>query len=156
MNEYLTFSLAGERYAFSIKEVDSVVEASDFTRLPRTPPYMRGIMNLRGAMIPVVDLRLKFDLPVPAGRAAESVIVLSFDEGGGTSLVGAIADEVHEVITLDRADIEGAPPLIAADAGGGAFVSGIGKRDNAFIVILDAQSARAGVEAVAPRAPAEA
>jgi purine-binding chemotaxis protein CheW len=143
MNEYLTFSLAGDHYAFSIKDVDSVVEVSAFTRLPKTAAYMRGIMNLRGSMIPVIDLRLKFGLPVPAGRAAESVIVLSFEEDGETRLVGAIADEVHEVLTLDDADIEKAPTIAAANVAETTFVSGIAQKGDGFIVILDAGAAYA-------------
>jgi purine-binding chemotaxis protein CheW len=143
MNEYLTFSLAGDRYAFSIKDVDSVVEAGGFTRLPQAAPYMRGIMNLRGAMIPVVDLRLKFDLPMKAEKELESVIVLSFDEGGEARLVGAVADEVHEVLILDEARIEKAPAFASTKGDEGAFVSGIGRGDSGFIVILDAAAAHA-------------
>jgi purine-binding chemotaxis protein CheW len=146
MSEYLTFSLAGDRYAFSIKDIDSVVEASDFTRLPQEASYMRGIMNLRGAMIPVVDLRLKFGLQAQAERAKESVIVLCFEEKGGTRLVGAIADEVHEVLVLDDGQIEEAPSLSSRRGGEKAFVSGIGKTDSGFIVVLDAAVARGEIE----------
>jgi purine-binding chemotaxis protein CheW len=96
MDEYLTFTLAGDCFAFSIKDVDSVVEASDFTRLPNTAPYMRGIMNLRGKMIPVIDLRLKFGLAERAERTSESVIVLSCLEGTESRFIGAIADDVRK------------------------------------------------------------
>jgi purine-binding chemotaxis protein CheW len=144
MSEYLTFSLAGDRYAFSIKDVDSVVEAGGFTRLPQEAPYMRGIMNLRGAVIPVVDLRLKFGMPATESRATESVIVLSFEEEGEVRLVGAVADEVHEVLALGDAQIE-EPPSVASTRRGDekAFVSGIGKCDSGFVVILDAAAAHA-------------
>jgi purine-binding chemotaxis protein CheW len=141
MGEYLTFSLAGERYAFSINDVDSVVETSGFTRLPQDAPYMRGIMDLRGIVIPVVDLRLKFGMPSKDVGEAENVIVLTFDEGGVTRLVGAVADEVYEVLALSEAQIEAPPSLSSARRDEAAFVSGIGKNEAGFIIILDAAAA---------------
>lgn len=142
MDEYLTFTLCGDRYAFSIKDVDSVVEASGFTRIPKAARYVRGIMNLRGSVIPVVDLRLKLEMPARGDGARESVIVLAFEEESGTRLVGAVADEVHEVLALDESRIEEPPALASAPEG--AFVSGIGKSDSGFIVILDAAAAYVG------------
>ena len=147
MNEYLTFSLSGDRYAFAIEDVDSVVESADFTHLPQTAAYVRGIMNLRGAMIPVVDLRLRFDLPQRTEHSVESVIVLSLGTAGETSLVGAIADEVHEVIVLDQANIEPTPSIAMVDRFEQSYVSGIGKNESGFIVLLDVNVARAECEA---------
>lgn len=144
MDEYLTFSLGGDRYAFSIKDVDSVVESSGFTRIPKAAPYVRGIMNLRGSVIPVVDLRLKLEMPAREDGARESVIVLTFEEKEGTRLVGAVADEVHEVLALDDSRIEDPPSLASASDAAGTFVSGIGKSDSGFIVILDAAAAYVG------------
>jgi purine-binding chemotaxis protein CheW len=144
MGEYLTFSLDGERYAFSIKDVDSVVESSGFTRLPQDEPCMRGIMNLRGAVVPVVDLRRKFGLPARDEEAVESVIVLSVGEDGESRLVGAVADEVHEVLLLDEARIEPPPALSSAGRSCADFVAGIGRNEDGFIVILDAAFARVG------------
>jgi purine-binding chemotaxis protein CheW len=141
MREYLAFSLAGNRYAFAVSDVDSVVETSTFSKLPGTAPYMRGLMNLRGVMVPVVDLRVKFGLPVPEGRTVECVIVLSGNSGEPAALIGAIADEVHEVVSLDESLIEPAPSIGSMDGADDDIVAGIGRRDHEFIVILDALGA---------------
>ncbi|MBL8968716.1 MAG: chemotaxis protein CheW [Spirochaetaceae bacterium] len=134
-SQYLTFVVDGENYAVGVSSVREVLEHTKITKLPRTAAFMKGIINLRGAGVPVIDLRLKFGLPETAVTKDTSIIVLEVRGRDGIVVVGALADAVQEVIDLDSADIEPAPRFgsrLAAE-----FISGVGKKDERFVVILD-------------------
>src|SRR5208282_4367353 len=108
-NQYLSFSLDGERYAVRIDKVHEVLEYTHITRLPRMDDFMKGIINLRGAGIPVIDLRLKFGMPeTPIGKDT-AIIVMEIENDGATAVVGALADAVHEVMELPESAIEPPP-----------------------------------------------
>jgi purine-binding chemotaxis protein CheW len=133
MRQYLTFQLEGERYAVSVGQVREVLEYTTITKLPRTEPFMKGLINLRGKGVPVVDLRTRFGMPEIEVTKDTSIIVL--EVGGDELVVGAMADAVQEVVELDEADIEPAPRFGARlDA---EFIAGIGRKDEGFVVILD-------------------
>lgn len=134
-NQYLTFTLDDEQYAISVAKVREVLEHTKITRLPRTADFMKGIINLRGAGVPVIDLRLKFGLPETPVTKDTSIIVMEVEGRDGNVIVGALADAVHEVVEIDEKAIEPAPRFgtrLAAE-----FIKGVGKKDDLFIIILD-------------------
>ncbi|MGD9938634.1 MAG: chemotaxis protein CheW [Clostridia bacterium] len=134
-NQYLTFTLAGEQYAVPVGKVREVLEYTRITRLPRTADFMKGLINLRGAGVPVIDLRLKFGMEETTVDKDTAIVVLDVDGSTGEVVVGALADAVHEVVEIDADQIEPAPRFgtkLAAE-----FIQGVGKRDNHFIIILD-------------------
>ena len=134
-NQYLTFTLDNEQYAIGVAKVREVLEHTKITKLPRTAEFMKGIINLRGAGVPVIDLRLKFGLPETPITKDTSIIVMEVDSLDGTVVVGALADAVHEVVEIDEKAVEPAPRFgtrLAAE-----YIKGVGKRDDLFIIILD-------------------
>jgi len=134
-NQYLTFTLDGEQYAIGVAKVREVLEHTKITKLPRTAEFMKGIINLRGAGVPVIDLRLKFGLAETPITKDTSIIVMEVESLEGKVVVGALADAVHEVVEIDENAIEPAPRFgtrLAAE-----FIRGVGKRDELFIIILD-------------------
>jgi purine-binding chemotaxis protein CheW len=134
-NQYLTFTLAGEQYAVPVGKVREVLEYTRITRLPRTADFMKGLINLRGTGVPVIDLRLKFGMEETTVNKDTAIVVLDVDGGSGEVVVGALADAVHEVVEINADQIESAPRFgtkLAAE-----FIQGVGKRDDHFIIILD-------------------
>ncbi len=133
--QYLTFTLAEEQYAVDVDDVKEVLELTTVTRVPRTQEYMRGVINLRGSVVPVIDLRLKFGMEATEKTIDTSIVVLEVKLGGSTVTVGALADSVQEVINLDESVIE-PPPRIGTRINTD-FIRGIGKQDERFIIVLD-------------------
>ena len=134
-NQFLTFSLSDELYALEVSKVKEVLEYQPITRVPKTPDYMRGVINVRGGIVPIVDLRLKFNLPASEQTVDTCIIVLEIALNNETITVGTIADNVHEVIQLQPEDIEPTPKIgtrLDTD-----FIEGIGKSNERFLVILD-------------------
>lgn len=134
-NQYLTFTLAGEQYAVEVYKVKEVLEYTTVTRVPRTQEFMRGVINLRGSVVPVIDLRLKFGLGATEKGVDTSIIVLELEIAGDTVVLGTLADAVREVINLDESQIEPAPQIGAKISTN--FIRGIGKQDEHFIIILN-------------------
>jgi purine-binding chemotaxis protein CheW len=134
-NQYLTFTLDNEQYAIGVSKVREVLEHTKITKLPRTANFMKGIINLRGAGVPVIDLRLKFGLPETPITKDTSIIVMEVESLEGNVVVGALADAVHEVVDIEEKSIEPAPRFgtrLSAE-----FIRGVGKKDDAFIILLD-------------------
>ncbi len=134
-NQYLTFVLDQEIYAFPISNVREVLQFDGVTKVPKTPDFMRGIINLRGSVVPVVDMRLKFGIGRVEKTVNTSVIVIEVSIDGESTMLGALADSVQEVIDLDTEDINPPPRLgtrLHID-----FIRGMGKREERFITILD-------------------
>jgi purine-binding chemotaxis protein CheW len=127
--------LDNEQYAIGVAKVREVLEHTKITRLPRTAVFMKGIINLRGVGVPVIDLRLKFGLAETPITKDTSIIVMEVESQDGSVVVGALADAVHEVVEIDEASIEPAPRFgtrLAAE-----FIKGVGKKDDLFIILLD-------------------
>ena len=126
--------------------------AAAITRVPTAPPYMRGVVNVRGSAIPVVDLRLKFGLPTVPDTVNSRIVVLELDLEGQLAVVGGLADSVHEVLELERSQIR-EPPRIAmrwrAD-----MIEGLGKKAEQFIIVLDIARVFATDEALIAAQPA--
>jgi purine-binding chemotaxis protein CheW len=153
--QYITFKLGDELFAINVAQVREVLELPLITKVPTAPDYMRGVVNVRGKAIPVVDLRLKFGLPSTVDTISSRIIVLELELDGETTVLGGIADSVHEVIELEPAQIN--PPPRIAMRWRTELIQGMGKRGDDFIIILDikqvfASDAAALVETAAPAA----
>jgi purine-binding chemotaxis protein CheW len=135
LNQYLTFTLDEEQYALKVSRVKEVLEFTTVTKVPKTQEFMRGVINLRGNVVPVVDLRLKFDMSETQKTVDTSIIVIEIMMQDEMVTLGVLADSVQEVIDLKEEVIEPAPKIgnkINAD-----FIEGIGKQNEHFIIILD-------------------
>jgi len=135
MTQYLTFRLDQEIFALDITKVREVLDLTTMTKVPRTPDFMRGVINLRGSVVPVVDLRLKFGMTATERTLNTCIIIAEVTIGGERTLLGALADSVQEVIDLDAGQIE--PPPRLGTSIHTEFIRGMGKRDERFVIILD-------------------
>ena len=136
--QYMTFRLGDEVFAIGVSQVREVLEVGRITRGPTAPDYMRGVVNVRGKAIPVVDLRLRFGLPQSADTLHTRIVVMELNLDGETTVVGGVADSVHEVIELEPGQIE--PPPRIAMRWRTDFIRGMGRRGEQFIIILDIDS----------------
>ena len=134
-NQYLTFRLDGEVFALGIDKVREVLDFTEMTKVPQTPEFMRGVINLRGNVVPVVDMRLKFGMAKTEKTVNTCIIITEIDLEGETTVIGALADSVQEVLDLEPDQIE-PPPRIGTRLRT-EFIKGMGKRDEQFIIILD-------------------
>jgi purine-binding chemotaxis protein CheW len=133
--QYLTFKLEDEIFALDISKVREVLEYTTVTKVPRTPDFMCGVINLRGGVVPVVNMRLKFGMPDAEKTVNTCIIIVEVNLDGETTVLGALADSVQEVMDLEPDQIEPAPKIgtrLNTD-----FIKGMGKHDNKFIMILD-------------------
>lgn len=132
---YLTFRIGDEVFAINVTATREVLDVSHITRLPTAPHYLRGVVNVRGNSIPVVDLRLKFGLPSVPDTLHTRIIVMDLRIGDETVIVGGLADSVQEVIELEPQEINDPPSLglrWRTD-----LILGLGRRKEGFIIILD-------------------
>lgn len=134
--QYLTFVLEDELFALTITSVREVLEYTAITRIPRTSEYMRGIINVRGSAVPVIDLNLKFGRNRTKHSINTSIIIVEVNLEGELTTIGALADSVEEVFEL-RDDQIDPPPRMGASVKTD-FILGMGKHDDKFIMILDA------------------
>jgi purine-binding chemotaxis protein CheW len=132
--QYLTFNLAGEVFAIGILAIKEIIEYRDLTEVPMMPACVRGVINLRGAVVPVMDLLSRFGkAPSPVGKRT-CIVIVETAEG---QVVGVVVDAVNEVLDIAPADIEPAPSFgsrIRAD-----FIQGMGKVREKFVILLDVQ-----------------
>ena len=134
-NQYLTFKLDGEIFALAIGKVREVLDFTTVTRVPQTPEFMRGVINLRGSVVPVMDLRLKFGMKRTEKTVNTCIVIAEVQLEGETTILGALADSVQEVFDLEADQIE-PPPRIGTKLRT-EFIRGMGKRGEEFIIILD-------------------
>jgi purine-binding chemotaxis protein CheW len=133
--QYLTFKLADEIFALDVAKVREILEITTITKVPQTPDFMRGVINLRGSVVPVVDMRLKFGMSMTEQTVNTCIIVVEINFDGDTMVLGALADSVQEVVELEPESIEPAPSIgtkLNTD-----FIRGMGKLDDHFVMILD-------------------
>jgi purine-binding chemotaxis protein CheW len=133
--QYLTFKLGEEMFALDIAKVREVLDFTTVTRVPRTPEFMRGVINLRGSVVPVVDLRLKFGMTRTESGVNTCIIITEVTVDGDRTVLGALADSVQEVIDLVPGDVSPAPRI--GTRINTEFIQGMGKRDDRFIILLD-------------------
>jgi purine-binding chemotaxis protein CheW len=133
--QFLTFRLGDEVFALDISKVREVLDFTTVTKVPRMPEFMRGVINLRGSVVPVIDLRLKFGMTKTENSVNTCIIITEVTVDGDTTVLGALADSVQEVLDLDAEHIAPAPRIgtkLRTD-----FIKGMGKRNEHFIMILD-------------------
>ncbi len=133
--QYLTFTLAGDLYGVDIAQVSEVMDCIPITRIPGTPDFLLGIINLRGKALPVVDLRLKFNLETTKRTVSTCIIITEVEVESEKTMMGALADSVQEVFEIQRKDIE-PPPKMGAKINT-EFIQGMARHDNKFIIIMD-------------------
>lgn len=134
-NQYLDFHLGEEVFAVDVGKVREVLDLTRITRVPRMPESMRGVINLRGSVVSVIDMRAKFGMPATEATVDTVIIVVEVNIEGETTVLGALVDAVREVFELDTSQIEPAPRIgtaIKAD-----FIAGMGKKDDSFVILLD-------------------
>ncbi|MBU5636682.1 chemotaxis protein CheW [Geomonas sp. Red69] len=142
--QYLTFKLEDELFALDIGKVREVLDFTSITKVPQTPDYMRGVINLRGSVVPVVDLRLKFGMAMAEQTVNTCVIIVEVELEGEKVVMGAMADAVQEVMDLEPDQIE-PPPRIGTKLNTD-FIKGMGKHNEQFIIILDIDKVFTGGE----------
>ena len=133
--QFLTFRLDEEIFALDITKVREVLDYTIVTKVPRTPDFMRGVINLRGSVVPVVDMRLKFGMSATESGVNTCIIITEVQVDNETIVLGALADAVQEVLDLDAGSIA-APPRIGTKLRT-EFIKGMGKQNDRFIIILD-------------------
>jgi purine-binding chemotaxis protein CheW len=134
-NLYLTFKLGDEMFAIYVSQVREVLDLSPITKVPQAPDFMKGMINVRGKVVPVVDLRMKFGLPPAEYTLNTRVVVVEISIDGEEVVLSALADSVHDVKEVDPDQIE--PPPKMGIRWRSEFIKGIGKLDDQFIIILD-------------------
>jgi purine-binding chemotaxis protein CheW len=132
---YLTFKLDEELFAINVSKVLEILEVKPITKVPKSPSFMKGVINLRGNILPVIDTRNKFCMPQEDFTIDTCIIVLSINSGSESLLVGALVDSVQKVIDIPVESIQ--PSLSMGAVYREDFINGIGKVDDDFVMILD-------------------
>ena len=133
--KYMTFKLMKEEYGIEILKVRELIGLLEITRVPRVKPYIKGLINLRGKVIPVVDLRVKFGMPPAEATGQAVIIVVQLTSASGELTLGLLVDEVLEVRSIRNEDIE-PPPALPNDIDA-TFIQGVGKSEKHVIFLLD-------------------
>ena len=133
--KYLTFHLGEEGYGLEILKVQEIIGMQDITKIPRAPDYVKGVINLRGKVTPVVDLRLKFGMPEQEVTRKTCIILTQVQGGESSLIIGIVVDEVSEVMEISEDQIEPAPAFgTHVDTN---FILGMAKSDSAVKILLD-------------------
>jgi purine-binding chemotaxis protein CheW len=133
--QFLTFKLDEELFALDISKVREVLDFTTITKVPQTPDYMRGVINLRGSVVPVVDMRVKFGMQEAERTVNTCIIIVEVDMESENVVMGVIADAVQEVLDLEPEQVE-PPPKIGTKLNSD-FIRGMGKVNDRFLMILD-------------------
>jgi len=135
---YLTMDIGGELFAVAVDQTREILDSVTTTRIPNMPDYMTGVISVRGSAIPVVDMRLKLGLPIPEKIVHSTIVILEIPFSGGVNLVGAMVNEVREVLEVSPENVEPPPPMasgLSAD-----FLYGMYQYGERFVMILKAES----------------
>jgi len=141
--KYLTFALGEEEYGLEIMKVREIIGLMDITRVPRMPEFVRGVINLRGKVIPVLDLRMKFNMDKAEDTDQTCIIVVDIE----STLMGVVVDEVSEVMNISEEDIEETPEFGARV--NTEFILGIGKAPGRVVILLNIVKALSAEEIIA-------
>lgn len=145
--QYLTFVLDEEVFSVDVARVREILEITNITKVPQVPDFMRGVINLRGCVVPVIDLRLKFGMRETDQTVNTCIIVVEVEMDGEKIVLGALADSVQEVIEMEPAQIEAAPHIgshLKTE-----FLKGMGKHNDRFVMILDIDKVFSEIELAA-------
>ena len=135
--QYLTFTLTGESYAISIQRIKEIIQYGQLTEVPRMPEFIRGVINLRGAVVPVIDLSARFGKSSTVVGRRNCIIIVEVSVEDETHSVGVMVDAVNAVLEIPASEIEPTPAFganVRAD-----FIAGMGKIDGKFVIILNIQ-----------------
>lgn len=135
--QYLTFMLGGETFALGILAIKEIIEYRGLTEVPMMPPSIRGVINLRGAVVPVMDLQARFGRPSSDITKRTCIVIIEVESEGERHVLGAVVDAVNEVLEIAPADIEPPPSFgtrIRSD-----FIHGMGKVRGKFVILLAAE-----------------
>ncbi|MBF0159601.1 MAG: chemotaxis protein CheW [Magnetococcales bacterium] len=135
ITQYLTFTLSQEIFAIEIFRIKEVLEYKPLTKIPNTPEFMRGIINLRGNVVPVIDMRMKLGMSEVERTVNTCIIIVEVEARAGMAIFGAIVDSVREVMDLEPNQVEPAPRIgtsLNTD-----FIRGMGKKGDQFIILLN-------------------
>ncbi|HKL38924.1 MAG TPA: chemotaxis protein CheW [Bacteroidales bacterium] len=135
INSYLTFKLGEEEFAAHVSKVLSIMEMVKITKVPKSPEYMQGVINLRGQVLPVVDTRIKFGMAPTEFTANTCIVVMEVEVNGEYVQVGTLVDSVQEVLEISEDQIQ--PPPSIGNKYKSEFISGMAKLDEHFIMMLD-------------------
>ena len=133
--QYLTFMLGGEAFAIGILCIKEIIEYGHLTEVPMMPASVRGVINLRGAVVPVMDLQARFGRPASAVTKRTCIVIVELDSATESQVIGVMVDAVNEVLDLPASDIEPPPSFGAAIRRD--FVSGMAKVRGNFVIVLD-------------------
>lgn len=133
--KYLTFALASEEFGIRVLKVREIMGLQDITAVPQTPAHIKGVINLRGKVVPVVDLRLKFGLAAAEYTQRTCIIVTQVQGESGSMMMGIVVDGVSEVLNLTGAEIEDTPDF--GESVGGGYLLGMAKVKNRVKILLD-------------------
>ena len=133
--QYLTYRLADEVFAVDVAKIREILDYTPATKVPGTPDFMRGVINVRGNVVPVVDMRLKFGLPKTDKTVDTCIVVMEIVVDEETAVLGALVDSVEEVIELEAGQIEPAPRI--GTKWRTEAIRGIGKRNGELLIVLD-------------------
>ena len=145
--QYLTFVLDEEVFAVDVARVREILEMPSITKVPGVPGFMRGVINLRGRVVPVIDLHMKFGMQQTAQTVNTCIIVVEVEMDGENVVLGALADCVQEVIEMEPSQIEAAPHIgthLKTE-----FLKGMGKHNERFVMILNIDKVFSGAELAA-------
>lgn len=135
LTSYLTFRLGAELFAANVSKVIEILEIPKITKVPCSPDFMRGVVNLRGNVLSVIDSRIKFGLPVTEDTVNTCIIVMNIDLDGQNITLGLIVDAVKEVLEIDMASIQNVPEIGSKYKS--EFIEGMVKTNDQFIMILN-------------------
>ena len=135
--QYLTFMLGGEAFGIGIMAVKEIIEFSGITDVPMMPESIRGVINLRGAVVPVMDLAARFGRPQSVAGKRTCIVIVELEHDGERQLTGVVVDAVSAVLDIPAADIEPAPSFGTRIRGD--FIAGMGKLNGKFVILLNVQ-----------------
>ena len=137
-DSYLSFTLGTEKFATHVDKVLNILEMRTITKVPQAPEYMKGVINLRGNVLPVIDLRIKLNIEAKAYSVDTCIIVFNLTTKSDNLIVGALVDDVNEVLELGEGDIEPAPSI--GTMYDSDFIIGMSHWNNSFIMLLNIES----------------
>jgi purine-binding chemotaxis protein CheW len=146
-SQYLTFELSGEVFALGILAIKEIIEYTDLTEVPMTPPYVRGVINLRGAVVPVLDLSVRFGKEASPVTKRTCIVIIEINVSGRNQVLGVVVDSVNAVLDVPPSDIEPPPSFgsrIRTD-----FIHGMAKVNGRFVILLEADRVLATDELLA-------
>ena len=139
--QLVTFNIAEEEFGVDILSVQEIIRLMQVTHVPRAPACIEGVINLRGKVIPVIDMRKRFNLPAVERDSHTRIIVMEF---GSAKIVGFLVDAVSEVLRIPASTVESAPAVVSGV--GSEYIKGVGKLDDRLLILLDLDRLLAGMD----------